>query len=163
MSGRVLIAGVGNIFFGDDGYGCEVIARLAGRQFPASVRVEDYGIRGTHLAFELMSGYEAAVLIDAVARGGAPGTLYVIEPNLDAASGNPDAHSMELQSVFAFMKMLEGTAPRVIIIGCEAGPQREEMGLSGAVKSAVERTLPLIDEVLEKYVSRDLAETGGKG
>jgi len=163
MSARVLVAGVGNIFFGDDGYGCEVIRRLAGRRFAPGVHVEDYGIRGTHLAFELMSGYDAAVLIDAVARGGAPGTLYVIEPDLDAASGTPDAHSMELQNVFTFMKMLEGVAPRIVIVGCEAGPQREEMGLSQAVKDAVDKTIPLIDEVLEKYVSRDVARTGGKG
>lgn len=162
MSGRILIAGVGNIFFGDDGYGCEVIRRLAGQQFPEGVRVEDYGIRGTHLAFELMSGYDGAILIDAVARGGDPGMLYVIEPDLETATGTPDAHSMELQSVFAFMKTLEGVAPRILIIGCEAGAAREEMGLSEAVEHAVGSTIPLIHEVLKKYLARNLAPAGGK-
>ncbi|MDQ2662837.1 MAG: hydrogenase maturation protease [Candidatus Eremiobacteraeota bacterium] len=160
MKERVLIAGVGNIFFGDDGYGCEVARRLASEPFEARVRVEDYGIRGTHLAFELMSGYAGAILIDAVSRGGEPGTLYVIEPDLEAPGGTPDAHSMDLQNVFAFMRTLDGTRPRVILIGCEVTKPREEMGLSEAVEQAVGNSLPVVREVLAKHFSGALAPVG---
>lgn len=153
MRKRILIAGIGNILFGDDGFGCEVIRRMSGEMFPPDVRVEDYGIRGTHLAFELMSGYEGAILIDAVSKGGEPGTLYVIEPDLDAAVATPDAHSMDLQNVFAFMRTLDGVAPHILIIGCESTAAREEMELSAAVERSVERTIPLIREVLKKHLS----------
>ncbi|GAC1658309.1 MAG: hydrogenase maturation protease [Vulcanimicrobiaceae bacterium] len=161
MSQRVLIAGVGNIFFGDDGYGCEVIRRMANETFPQGVRVEDYGIRGTHLAFELMSGYDAAILIDAVPKGGDPGTLYVIEPDLESASGAMDAHSMDLQAVFAFMRTLEGVPPRIIIVGCEPASAEDEIGLTKVVEQAVGKTIPLVREVLQKYVNGAFAQAGG--
>lgn len=151
MSARILIAGVGNIFFGDDAYGCEVIGRVQREKWPPDVRVEDYGIRSTHLAFELMSGYEGAILIDAVPRGGAPGTLYVIEPDMRSAAATPDAHTMDLSSLFAFMHTLEGYKPRIIIVGCEPGSAAEGMPLSPPVAGAVEQTLPLLRDVLEKY------------
>lgn len=161
MSSRILIAGVGNIFLGDDGYGCEVIRRLQGQTFSEDVRIEDYGIRGTHLAFELMSGYEGAVLIDAMPKGGEPGSLYVIEPDLQSATGVADAHGMDLQTVFGFMRTLDGVTPRVLIIGCEPASAREEMGLSKLVEQAVGRTIPLVREVLEKYFSGAAAQVGG--
>ncbi|MDQ2866242.1 MAG: hydrogenase maturation protease [Candidatus Eremiobacteraeota bacterium] len=161
MSGQILIAGVGNIFFGDDGYGCEVIRRMQQKPLPSGVRVEDYGIRGTHLAFELMSGYGGAVLVDALSKGGEPGTLYVIEPDLNAAGGTPDAHSMDLQTVFAFMRTLEGVAPRIIIVGCEPATIDEGIGLSEVAERAVENSLPLVLEVLEKYLGGAVAQAGG--
>ncbi len=161
MSKRVLIAGVGNIFFGDDGYGCEVISRMRDETYPDDVRVEDYGIRGTHLAFELVSGYEGAILIDAVPKGGEPGSLYVIEPDVEAAKGTADAHSMDLQTVFAFMRTLDGTPPRILIIGCEPASAGEEMGLSEAVERAVGRTIPLVREVFEKHFASAPAQVGG--
>lgn len=161
MSARILIAGVGNIFFGDDGYGCAVISRLRDETFPADVRVEDYGIRGTHLAFELMSGYDGAVLIDAVPKGGAPGTLYVIEPDREEAVGIIDAHTMDLAAVFAFMRTLDGVPPRILILGCEPAAGREEMGLSEVVEQAVGKTIPLVHEVLEKYFTGAIAQPGG--
>jgi len=86
MTGQTLVAGIGNIFLGDDGFGVEVATRLAGADLPGGVKVVDYGIRGMHLAYDLSSGYEAAILIDATARGGAPGTIYVIEPDLGPAA-----------------------------------------------------------------------------
>ena len=154
MSARILVAGVGNIFFGDDAYGCEVIRRIQGREWSPDVRVVDFGIRSTHLAFELMSGYEGAILIDAVPRGGEPGTLYVIEPDVRPASATPDAHTMDLSSVFAFMRTLEGNAPQIIIIGCEPGNTGEGIGLSPPVERAVEQTRSLVRDVLEKYFDR---------
>ncbi|GAC1508525.1 MAG: hydrogenase maturation protease [Vulcanimicrobiaceae bacterium] len=160
MSARILVAGVGNIFLGDDAYGCEVIRRLREEAFPEDVRVEDYGIRGTHLAFELMSGYAGAILVDAVPKGGAPGTLYVIEPDVANASGVPDAHSMDLQAVFAFMRTLDGVPPRIIILGCEPADAGEGMGLSQAVEQAVVSSVPLVRDVLEKYFTGAAAPAG---
>jgi hydrogenase maturation protease len=90
MTGKVLVAGIGNIFLGDDGFGVEVAARLARVDLPDGVRVVDYGIRGMHLAYDLANGFDAAILVDATPRGGAPGTIYVIEPDLRSRS-TPDA------------------------------------------------------------------------
>ena len=87
---RVLVAGVGNIFLGDDAFGVEVVQRLARRPLPDGVRVVDFGIRGFDLTYALLDGYEAVILVDAAPRGGRPGTLYVIEPELDDG-GEPPA------------------------------------------------------------------------
>jgi hydrogenase maturation protease len=91
MTGQTLIAGIGNIFLGDDGFGVEVATRLAGADLPGGVKVVDYGIRGMHLAYDLSSGYDAAILVDATARGGEPGTIYVIEPELGPARASAAA------------------------------------------------------------------------
>jgi hydrogenase maturation protease len=93
MTGQTLVAGIGNIFLGDDGFGVEVATRLAGADLPGGVKVVDYGIRGMHLAYDLSSGYDAAILVDATARGGEPGTIYVIEPDL-----GPGAESATTES-----------------------------------------------------------------
>lgn len=149
MSARILIAGVGNIFLGDDAFGVEVVARLAAEQLPEDVRVEDFGIRGMHLAFELLEGYELAILVDAVPRGGTPGDLYVIEPDRDAlpidATGGTllDAHGMEPGSVLSLLATLGGNMP-VLVVGCEPADASERMGLSQPVAAAVERAVPLI-------------------
>ena len=125
---KVLVAGVGNVFLGDDGFGVEVARRLATESLPDWVRVGDFGIRGVHLAYELLEGYEAAILVDAAPRGEAPGTVYVIEPDLD---GEPDpavedgtgvlvdAHGMEPDAVFALLKALGGDIPKLLVVGCE--------------------------------------------
>lgn len=94
MKSGLLVAGIGNIFLSDDGFGVEVVSRLAGADLPDGVRVTDYGIRGMHLAYDLASGYESAILIDAAPRGDAPGTVYVIEPDLSPThepDGQPEA------------------------------------------------------------------------
>jgi hydrogenase maturation protease len=94
MKSGLLVAGIGNIFLSDDGFGVEVVSRLAGADLPDGVQVTDYGIRGMHLAYDLASGYESAILIDAAPRGEAPGTVYVIEPDLSPAhepDGQPEA------------------------------------------------------------------------
>src|SRR5512133_2745948 len=120
--GRMLVAGVGNIFLGDDGFGVEVANRLARETLPEWVRVADYGIRGLHLAYELADGgYETTVLVDAVPRGGPPGTVYLIEPDARAlaAGAQADAHSMTPEAVFAAVHALGGNPGRVLIVGCE--------------------------------------------
>src|ERR1044072_7226323 len=79
----ILVAGIGNIFLGDDAFGCEVVKRLAGRAWPDNVKVIDFGIRGFDLAYALLDGYDVTILVDATPRGETPGTLYTIEPEVD--------------------------------------------------------------------------------
>ena len=154
MSARVLVAGVGNIFFNDDGFGPEVARRLAREQPIAGAHVEDFGIRGLHLAYELLAGYDAAVLIDAVPRQEPPGTLYVSEPSAPHQAGAPDAHRMDLANVFAFLRILGGEAPPITIVGCEPATVEEGMGLSPAVANAVETALPLVRRVVAEALER---------
>lgn len=144
MSARILVAGIGNIFFRDDGFGVEVARRLARQTQPEGVTVSDFGIRGLHLAFEIVSGYDLVILIDAVSRGGPPGTLYVLEPEADRPAGAPDAHSMELQNVLAFVEQLGGHAPRMLIVGCEPSSMAPGIGLSEVTQGAVDRAMDLV-------------------
>jgi len=143
MSARVLVAGVGNIFFSDDGFGSEVARTLAGAHIEG-VRIEDFGIAGLHLAYEMLAGYERAILIDLARRGGAPGTLYVIEPDPSAEGPPPDAHRMDVQNVFAFVRTLGGSAPPVEIVGCEPFDTGEGIGLSEPVAAAIEPAVELV-------------------
>jgi hydrogenase maturation protease len=152
---KVLVAGIGNIFFGDDGFGPEV-ARVMAANPIESVKIEDYGIRGLHLAYDLVSGYDRAFLIDAVPRGGAPGTLYVLEPEVPASSTAPDGHRMDLQNVFAFVQMIGGEAPPITIVGCEPAAGDEDIRLTQAVRDAV---APAV-ELVRRLVGEALAGNG---
>ena len=143
----VLVAGVGNIFFGDDGFGPEVAQTLA-RSPISGAKVVDFGIRGLHLAYELLEGYERAILIAAVSRGDVPGTLYVIEPDPKASGGAPDAHRMDIQNVFAYVRQLGGTAPPIVLVGCEPAAIDEGIGLSEAVQAAIEPAAALVRRLL---------------
>ncbi|HEY2290590.1 MAG TPA: hydrogenase maturation protease [Thermoanaerobaculia bacterium] len=149
---RVLVACVGNIFLGDDGFGVEVARRLATRELPEGVRVADFGIRGVHLAYELAEkSYPTVILVDATPRGGEPGTVYLIEPDLDRLGepGLADAHGMDPQTVFALLKTLGGKPGRVLIVGCEPATTDDEIGLSDPVAAAVEEAVKLILELLD--------------
>jgi hydrogenase maturation protease len=153
MSPGVLVAGIGNIFLGDDGFGVEVVRRLASRPLPAGVRVADFGIRGLHLAFELLEHPEdTTILVDVTPRSGEPGTVYLIEPDLETlaapAGGPADAHDMTPAAVFGLLRSLGGTPGRVLIVGCEPLSTEEEMGLSPPVEGAVDEAVALILDVL---------------
>jgi hydrogenase maturation protease len=153
MKPRILVAGVGNIFFADDAFGTAVLARIA--QAPIDdVRCEDFGIRGLHLAFELLDGYTAAVIVDAVSRGGAPGTLYVIEPSEPPAATEPDAHRMDLGSVFGFVQRLGGNPPPVTIVGCEPESVDEGGEMTATVSRAVEAAVPLVRRVVNQLLEQ---------
>lgn len=145
----MLVAGIGNVFFGDDGFGVEVARRLEGRCSP-EVKVADFGIRGIHLAYEILSGYDAAIVIDATPRGNAPGTLYVIEPDPAGAAATADPHSMVLEGVFAFMRTLGGVAPRLVVVGCEPAVAHAGVGLSEPVGRAVDRAVALVIDLIDK-------------
>lgn len=134
---RVLIAGVGNVFLGDDGFGVEVAAELAGRRLPAGVESSDYGIRGVHLAYQLLDGYDGLILVDAVELGEAPGTVAVIEPAGMPAAGGVDAHSMDPATVLATLAALGGQLERVLVVGCQPAAVEERMGLSAQVAASV--------------------------
>ncbi len=150
MSGRVLVAGIGNVFLSDDAFGVEVARLLSSRVLPEGVRVEDYGIRGIHLAYDLLEGYDALVVIDAVPMGEPPGTLAVIEPepavgpatrcssHSDGDGGSPvDAHTMSPDIVLATLARLGGSVERIVIVGCQPGQLHEGMGLSPPVLETV--------------------------
>lgn len=154
---RILIAGIGNIFLGDDAFGVEVAQRMAGRSLSKDVRVVDFGIRSFDLAYALMDGYVATIMVDALSRGEPPGTLYVIEPDLNKV-GQPgaqtiEAHSMDPLKVLQMVKSLGGELQRVLVVGCEPatfGPEQGQMGLSEPVENAVDRAITLIESLLER-------------
>jgi hydrogenase maturation protease len=157
MTGDLLVAGIGNIFLSDDGFGVEVVSRLADADLPAGVRLMDYGIRGMHLAYDL-AGYEQAILIDAAPRGEAPGTVYVIEPDLPPAGGSDcaepaaesvgpffDAHGMQPDVVFTMLDQLTDQRPsRILVVGCEPATVEYGMGLSEPVASAVDEAVRVV-------------------
>jgi hydrogenase maturation protease len=166
---RVLVAGVGNIFLGDDGFGVEVAHRLQSEERPESVKVVDFGIRGVHLAYELLEGYDLLILIDAAPRGRAPGTVYVLEPDLsESALGENlasaarqgespliDAHGLEPDSVFALLKVLGGGVGRALVVGCEPQSVTEQMGLSDAVAAAVDEGVRIVRELIAEAIDDD--------
>ncbi len=143
---RVLVAGAGNIFLGDDGFGPEVVRVLQQEQLPPGVRLVDYGIRGVHLAYDLLESWEALVMIDALPPGGKPGAIEVFELDAHAdtdggilSSGPPklDAHSLDPNSVFSSLRALGGTAPRTFVVGAHVESVDEGMGLTPKVQAAV--------------------------
>jgi len=158
----VLVAGVGNVFLGDDGFGVEVARRLAAMSWPAEVRVADFGIRAVHLAYELLDrgADDVLVLVDAVARGAAPGTVFVIEPDLGALDAQPaapealDPHTMHPELVLRMAKSLGATLGPVMIVGCEPATLEEGMGLSGPVAGAVDEAVQLARELALGRVGR---------
>jgi hydrogenase maturation protease len=148
---RVLVAGIGNLFLGDDGFGVEVASRLAGAAMPEGVRVEDYGIRGVHLAYELLDGYDALVLVDAVPLQEEPGTIAIFEPDLsgdDDATPVMDAHSMNPAVVLSMLRSLGGDVGRVLVVGCQPSAIDEGIGLSPPVAAAVDRAVEAVSEAL---------------
>ena len=166
-SGRTLVAGVGNIFFGDDGFGVEVARRMAERELPDGVTVADYGISGMHLAYDLSNGYERAILIDATPRGGTPGTVYVLEPEEPAAASPDeastalfDAHGMQPDVVLGMIGMLGGKTGRMLIVGCEPENAGPGIGLSAPVAAAVDDAVRTVLELIE---DADLASQLTKG
>ena len=151
----MLVAGIGNIFLGDDGFGVEVAQRLRARPVPEGVRVEDFGIRGVHLAYELLDGYETLVLVDAVPMGEAPGTVALLEPEISELEPGDDpvptleAHSMSPAVVFDMLAGLGGKVDRILIVGCEpATRRRRASGCPKSVAASVDRAVDAVDDVL---------------
>ncbi len=166
-SQRVLIAGIGNIFLGDDGFGCEVLRRLVERTWPESVRVVDFGIRGFDLAYALMDGYDVTIFVDATPRGGEPGTLYTIEPdrdeldNLDAQTMMVETHAMNPLKVLGMVKSMGCELKRILLVGCEPqtfGPEEGQMGLSEPVAAAIDEAVLMVESLVTKILKEQHAQ-----
>jgi hydrogenase maturation protease len=156
----ILIAGVGNVFLGDDAFGVEVVRCLASRKLSDGVKAIDFGIRGLDLAYALLDGSDVTILVDACPRGGEPGNLYVIEPDLNSLDSQEpsqisvDAHSMNPMNVIRMAKSMDGKSlSRILLVGCEPltlGPEEGQMCLSQPVAAMVEEAA----RVIESLVSR---------
>ena len=155
----ILIAGIGNIFLGDDAFGVEVVQRLAERTLPANVDVVDFGIRGFDLTMALLEDIDLVILVDAASRGGPPGTLYVIEPELDETEPAPgsamlDPHSLDPVKVLQLVKAMGGKPGRVLVVGCEPESVSSDLdwdvtpGLSEPVQRAVDEAILLIESLV---------------
>jgi hydrogenase maturation protease len=174
-AGRMLIAGVGNIFLGDDGFGPEVARRLASQSLPAWARVADYGISGMHLAYDLANGYDTAILIDAAPRGGEPGTVTVLEVetehrrDLTAAQGPLgasrlfDAHGMQPDVVLGVLEMLGAAgSARIFVVGCEPASIDYGMELSEPVAKAVDEAVRVVLDLVAE-AGRGRQDAGSPG
>ena len=158
---NILVAGIGNIFQGDDAFGCEVTRELSTRSLPASVRVVDFGIRGLDLSYALMDKPDLTILVDATSRGGAPGTVYTIEPSASRAARDRNvalnAHAMTPDNVFRLVEAMGGEVGRILLVGCEPadlGGEDGRMGLTPPVAEAV----PLAVEVVTSLISKQFQE-----
>lgn len=155
---RVLVAGIGNIFLGDDAFGVEVVRRLSRHPLPEWVRLVDFGIRGLDLAYALLDDLDAAILVDATGRGGDPGTLYLLEPDLDdpqTSDSRPalmESHGMNPMRVLEMVRAMGGRPRRILIVGCEPLTLGDEyegtMGLSHPVESAVGGAIAIIESLI---------------
>ena len=160
---RVLVAGVGNIFLGDDGFGVEVVRRLAEREMPEGVEVKDFGIRGMDLAYALQEDYEVVVFVDALPRGEEPGTVYLIEPEIEEdGEVSLDTHGMDPVKVIKLSRVLGAEPTRTLVVGCEpqvvlSGEDYDDMSmeLSEPVHAAVGEAVNLVESLVE--------EVGGEG
>ncbi len=164
---KVLVAGVGNIFLGDDGFGVEVANRLARVPMPDGVRVADYGIRGVHLAYELLDGYDALVLVDALPMAEPPGTVAVIEPDraaltpaADDVAPAMDAHSMNPAAVLGMLAGLGGTVDVIRVVGCQPATVEEGIGLSPVVEAAVDEAVSVVEELVNEICGTATKGTG---
>ena len=161
---KILVAGIGNIFLGDDAFGVEVANRLLQRTFPAGVRIGDFGIRGFDLAYALMEGYETTILIDAYPGepDNSPGTLSVIEPDLQGldisgnAGGFVEPHGMNPINVLRMATGMGAQLSRILLVGCvpaTLGPEEGLMGLSAPVAAAVEQAVGLVESLISRVLN----------
>jgi len=159
---QILVAGIGNIFLGDDAFGVEVARRLSSMNLPDGVRVTDFGIRGFDLAYALLDGYDTTILVDACPHGEAPGTLYVMEPDL-VNLGSPEekasaveAHSMNPLNVLRLATSMGGQLKQVLLVGCEPetlGPEEGQMGLSETIEAAVADAVKLVESLIHRIIN----------
>ncbi|HXM41048.1 MAG TPA: hydrogenase maturation protease [Bryobacteraceae bacterium] len=165
---RILVAGIGNIFLGDDAFGVEVVRGLSRRALPDYVRVVDYGIRGLDLAYALMDDYDLAILVDAAGRGGEPGTLYVLEPELSDAEAAEtravamEAHGLNPMLVLEMVRAMGGRPRQVLVVGCEPATLGDEfegaMGLSPAVEAAVAGAIAIVESLIARVAQHHAAK-----
>ena len=159
MTARILVAGVGNIFLGDDGFGVEVAVALSKRPLPEGVSVKDFGIRGFDLAYALLDPWDAVIIVDALPRGEPAGTLYVVEPNLAAAWAETaiNPHGMDPVRVLNLAASQGTISAQVLVVGCEPQDFGDElegrMGLSAPVQAAVEEAAKMVLELAARIAT----------
>jgi hydrogenase maturation protease len=160
MTGRTLVAGVGNVFQRDDAFGVEVVRLLAERPTTPGVQIRDFGIRGVHLAYDLLDGCDLFVLVDAAARGAEPGTVTVLEvepKGAPANGGDPfavpiiDAHSLAPDDIFALLASLGGRPGRSLVVACEPADTGSGMGLSEPVRAALPHAVRAVEDILREH------------
>lgn len=167
-SPRILIAGIGNVFFGDDGFGVEVANRLSATPLPAGVQVIDFGIRSYDLAYALTSGrYDAAILVDASSRDGAPGDIYVLSPMLDGTSdpAPANAHTMNPDVVLRMARSFGELPDAILVVACEPetlGGDEGRLGLSETVHAAADRAIPVVASLIARIESGESSEIARK-
>ncbi|SCL29718.1 hydrogenase maturation protease [Micromonospora pallida] len=173
--GRVLIAGIGNIFLGDDAFGVEVVRRLRDAVLPPGVEVSDYGIRGMHLAYDLLDGrHDVLVMVDALPLNEPPGTLAVLQVDLADPgwrlrpvdvldSPAADAHGMDPESVLRLLCSLGGSVERVLVVGCQPAVLAEHMGLSTPVAAVVDEAVRTVVGIAQEEAARLTAATEPPG
>jgi hydrogenase maturation protease len=164
MNGKILVACIGNIFLGDDAFGVEMAKRLSACALPHHVSVVDFGIRSYDLAYSLMQEWDLIILVDALPRGGRPGTLYILEPDVtddERTSTTLDAHTMNPVSVLQMVRALGGTVRRLLVVGCEpecVEPNEDgNTGLSAPVSGALEEAVRMIEGLTTGAGSREIA------
>ena len=150
----ILIAGIGNIFFGDDAFGCQVVGRCAARPWPKGVRAVDFGIRGLDLAYALLDGTGLTILVDAVDRRQPAGTLFLIRPEVSGQErpANFDDHSLQPEAMLRYAQSLGADVSGVLLVGCQPGPFSEEGmqgGSSAQVEAAVGRALTVLEHLVD--------------
>ncbi|HEY2019433.1 MAG TPA: hydrogenase maturation protease [Bryobacteraceae bacterium] len=172
MKPRILVAGIGNIFMGDDAFGSEVARCLLLRTWPDNVRVVDFGIRGFDLTFALLENYDAVILLDATPRGGAPGTLYTIEPDLndleraDPGIANLETHGMNPMRVLAAAKTMGAEFQDLFLVGCEPSPENVDpegegsMQMSDAVQGVIEEAANVVEMLVAEIIRDGSRKTG---
>ena len=163
MNRKLLVAGIGNIFLGDDAFGVEVVQRLARAALPEDVTVRDFGIRSYDLAYALMDDWDLVILVDALAQGGEPGTLYTFQPELPPGDAQPtlDAHSMDPVAVLRLVTALGGRVPATLVVGCEPATtesdEQGKIGLSVPVAAAVDQAVRAVQDLIFRARSQKQA------
>ncbi len=165
MTGRTLVAGVGNVFQGDDAFGVEAVRLLAQRPWPDGVEIADFGIRGVHLVYELLNGCDLFVLVDAAQRGCAPGTVTVLE--VDPAGVAPgaaimDAHDLTPDAIFAMLAAMGGHPGRCLVVACEPADLSAGMGLSDQVRAALPHAVSAVEEIVRQQRQKEGAQHAGQ-
>jgi hydrogenase maturation protease len=163
MASRILIAGIGNIFLGDDGFGPEVMRHICDRVSGLNgVRAVDYGIGGMHLAYDLLEDWDALVLVDAIPNRGSPGRVHVFEADHESRDGPAglDAHGMDPMTVFASLRALGGTPPRTVVVGCEVADVSDAMGLTEPVQAAVPEAVRAVQTAVSMLRADNEARVG---
>jgi hydrogenase maturation protease len=154
----ILVAGLGNVFRGDDAFGVEVLALMARAPMPDGVRLVDFGIRGLHLAFDLLDPPDLLIVVDAVKRGGEPGTVFVLDPSeWQAEAAEEDGHALDLPAALDMLESLGGKRPVMRIVGCEPACVDERIGLSPEVEAALEPAAEAVTRLIAEFSEREVS------